>query len=133
MAGLRKDASHRRRPRPSGLEELLERAATDTRFRERLLADREDAVEASGLELTPSERTLLLSATGAQLEQLIAKTPRPAAPRRRFVRAAVGWLAALLGGSALLGGCGSPDDEPDPSPIRGSQPDPPIATGIRPD
>ncbi len=133
MAGLRRDASYRRRPRPSGLEELLQRAAADTRFREQLLSGREEAIAASGLDLTPTERTLLLSVTGEQLEQLIANTPRPAAPRRRFVRAAAGWLAALLGGSVLLGGCGSPNDEPEPGPIRGSQPDPPVATGIRPD
>jgi len=95
--------------------------------------DREEAIAASGLRLTPSERALLLSVTEAQLEQLILNTPRPLPPRRRFVRAAAGWLAALLGGSALLGGCGSPDDEPEPGPIRGSQPDPPVATGIRPD
>jgi hypothetical protein len=105
----------------------------DTRFRTRLLSDREEAIAASGLELTPHEQALLQSVSGAQLEQLIANMPRPATPRRRFVQAAVGWLAALLGGSALLGGCGSPDDEPEPSPIRGSQPDPPVATGIRPD
>jgi hypothetical protein len=133
MARLRKEASYRRRPRPSGLEALLQRAAADTRFRERLLSDREEAIAASGLELTVNERALLQSVTRAQLEQLIANTPRPVAPRRRFVAAAVGWLAALLGGSALLGGCGSPDDEPEPSPIRGSQPDPPVVTGVRPD
>lgn len=125
--------SRSRIPRPSGLERLLQQAAANARFRRQLLMDREEAIAASGLRLTPSERALLLSVTEAQLEQLILNTPRPLPPRRRFVRAAAGWLAALLGGSALLGGCGSPDDEPEPGPIRGSQPDPPVATGIRPD
>ena len=117
----------------SGLEKLLAKATGDKRFRERLLSDHEEAVETSRVELTESERVLLTSVSGKQLEQLITNTPRPAAPRRRFVRTAVGWLGALLGGSALLGGCSSPAEEPEPSPIRGSQPDPPAPTGIRPD
>jgi len=117
----------------SGLEKLLAKAAGDERFQERLLADREEAVKGARVELTDSERALLASVSARQLEQLIANTPRPAAPRRRFVRVAVGWLGALLGGSALLGGCGSPTEEPEPDPVRGSRPDPPAATGIRPD
>ena len=119
--------------RSTGLETLLARAAGDGRFRERLLADRQEAIETAGAELTPHEQALLRSVSSEQLERLIANTPGPSRPRRRFVAAAAGWLAALLGGSALLGGCGSPSEEPEPDPVRGSRPDPPLATGSRPD
>ena len=109
---------------PDGIERLISRAATDQRFREQLLTDREAAVRYARIRLTGNEKVILLSIPDAQLAKIIATARPTEAPRRGFLRWAVGGIAALLGGSTLVtGGC----------PTMGIQPDEPPVTGIRPD
>jgi hypothetical protein len=146
-------------PVPVGIERCLHRAASDARFRQSLLADRARAARKARLGLTPAEEALLDAVSPEQLDQLIAQTPPPAAPRRHFLQMAFGWVAALLGGATVAGGCrrnerpgpatmGVRMDEPPPGPAtKGERPDvpppepepetppdaPPPVRGIRPD
>jgi hypothetical protein len=59
-------------PRGTGLRALLGLAAVEPRFLEALEADRDQAIAASGLELGPAERRVLLAAPGPALRQAAA-------------------------------------------------------------
>ena len=147
-------------PIPEGIEKLIGRAASDARFRHRLLADREAAARKVGVRLTDSERMVLRSIPDEQLAAIINAAPPAVRPARRgFLRAALGgvgaWLAALIGGSAAtVAGCGRPRRTAPPEALEhvspaGERPDipppkddkeeeetdepPPVTRGIQPD
>jgi len=56
---------------PSSLEKIMVRAAQDTAFGERLLADREQAVEELDIQLTQSDRATLRAVSDQQFRLLI--------------------------------------------------------------
>lgn len=88
--------------RPRGtLQRLLQAAVLDQEFRCRLLEQRGDVAEATGL-LSESERAVLAAVTGAQLENMIQRTPVPERARRSFLRQTAITAAALLTGATLL-------------------------------
>lgn len=134
-------------PVPEGIERLLQRAATDGRFRRGLLADRLVAARDAHIALTPTESALLASVNEEQLTQLIEQATPPPEPRRSFLQHAAAWVCGVLGGVALAGGCkpkregpqpatmGMRMDEPPPGPAtEGARPDvPPPTRGIQPD
>ena len=99
---------------PDGIERLISRAATDQRFREQLLTDREAAVRYARIRLTGNEKVILLSIPDAQLAKIIETAKPTEAPRRGFLRWAVGAAAAVLGGTVVAtGGCASKGIRPD--------------------
>jgi hypothetical protein len=111
-----------------GLEKILYLAAVEPGFREALLADRERAVAERGLELGPSERSMLQLATREQLAASIdaLDTSEASLARRGFMRAVAG--AVTLAAGSVLTGCGEES-------TRGIQPDLPggfDSGGIRP-
>ncbi len=140
-------------PIPEGIERLIARAAADARFRQRLLADREAAARRARVELTDSEKLILRSISDEQLAGIIDAVPASARSERRgFLQTALGgagaWLAALLGGSAVVtAGCsrvpvgrgqttGERPDIPPPKDEKeeeGSKEPPPVTRGIQPD
>ena len=111
-----------------GMEEVLVAAAADTTFREALLqGDRAAAVQALGLELSPSELAMLGAIPRQQLTAAIAAmdiSPDNMA-RRSFLRN-VAVSAAVVVTVDGVAGCSDDSDKP-------PQPDMPTATGIRPD
>jgi hypothetical protein len=130
---------------PVGVEKLLYIAATDQGFREALLNDREGAIDARGLSLRPSERSLLRSVPEAQLLSIIDGidvSPENLA-RRGFLKTVAVATATVIAAEGLVA-CG--DDatpagiQPDmpPSPKDGGPDSGPVTdhgaavTGIRP-
>jgi hypothetical protein len=91
---------------PVGLEKILYLAAVDAEFRAALLEDREAALQARGLELRPSELSMLRLAPREQLEASIAglDTSPGSLERRGFMRAVAATAATVVASSAL-GGC----------------------------
>ncbi len=89
-----------------GLEKVLYLAAIDPAFRAALLADREAALVARGLELQASELAMLRLATPAGLAASIdaLDTSEASLERRRFMRAVAG--AVTLAAGSVLSGCG---------------------------
>ena len=112
-----------------GIERVIAKAAGDSRFRERLLSDRERATRHA--KLTDSERTILLGIPDEQLVAIVTNAPVRTAPRRGFLGQLAGWGAALFGGAATattLSSCVSMGIRPDP-PVTGSRPDIPEEDG----
>jgi len=109
-------------PVPMGMERVLRRAAADQRFRARLVTDRTGALERCGLELSDSERTILLTIPAEHLQAMIAQLA-PSSPARRslFRRLAAAAGIALFGVATATTqmGCGRrPQDGPE-----GARPD----------
>lgn len=106
--------SERRKPErevPVGLEKLLYCAAIDPAFRETLLRDRARAATERGVELSPSERSMLGLASEEQLTASIAAldTSEAGLARRGFLRAVAG--AVTLAAGSVLTGCGDEEDK----------------------
>jgi hypothetical protein len=133
-------------PVPLGLEHVLALAAAHEGFAQELLTRRSEALLASGVELTASERAMLQALPAATLAQMAeALRPRLAAPeRRRFFERAAAALVVVGGGAVGAAGCGpkTPSPAPDRSgagdgslvPRERTRPDePPAPTGIAPD
>lgn len=124
---------------PVALEQLLKMAAVDEAFREALLADWSQAVEAAGLTVVPTEARILEVVEAEQLRRMIDEVGRRLAgeERRTFLAAAAAAVLGLAGGSAMLAsGCRT---APQPQPQRGVRADRPPMTrpvappaGIRP-
>ena len=102
---------------PVGMERVLYLAATDRAFFAALFADRAAAVEAYGMVLRDTERSMLESIPVAQLRSAIAGLDSsPKNLRRRTFMAAVAASAATVAAAGTLG-CGDDD----------------VSKGIRPD
>lgn len=112
---------------PGGIEQLVGLAAHDPKFRERLFSDRLKAARKARVALTDSERMLLAAIPDEQLAITIDNATPVKPARRGFLRVALGFVAALFGGTALgtLSGC--------PGPVGGARPDEPATEGMRPD
>jgi len=115
---------------PVGVERVLFTAATDSAFREALLADRTRALEARGIDLEASELALFERIPASQLEAAIGAIDTSPANLRRRV-----FLGAVAAGAAAvaLEGCGDDSTVKGIRPDDGSVADYPAATGIRPD
>jgi hypothetical protein len=91
---------------PVGLEKILFHAARDDSFKKLLLADRDAAIEKSGVSLRPSERAMLSVATGDALEAMIAKINPSNPKKRKFMGLVAAAATSLAAGTALIaGGC----------------------------
>jgi len=126
-------------PVPMGIERVLRKAAADQRFRARLMSDRAAAIGRSGLELSNSERAILLAIPAAHLEAMIAELA-PSSPARRglFRRLAAAAGIALFGVASLSdSGCAwrgrTAGESMDMPRTKGISPDMPRSQGIRPD
>jgi len=135
------------RPRPAsqaagnsfGIERVLLLAAGDEEFKARLLAERETAIDSSGVELTGAERAILLAAPDDQLQEMITRLTPEEPERREFLKKAAKTTAAgaLLGLTGLFGqGCmfgtlGARPDRPETEPP--AQEPTPMPRGIQPD
>lgn len=116
---------------PVGIEQLLGMAAVDADLAARLREDRQNVIEGSGVELTPTERAVLSAIDDATLAKMIAKVGENLADpdRRQFLSLATGALALLAGGGALAVGLAGCDDKTKRDPQR----QPVKVAGIRPD
>lgn len=142
-------------PIPVGIEHLLAMAAVDAEFAATLYRDRRGAVEASGVQLTPTEEGILAAVDAATLEQMVANVGSsiPEPDRRAFLgRSAAALLALASGGVAAAAGCEDhvvvkgirpqrpatgpkppPPTPPAPPPKPDPSAPPPEPAGIRPD
>jgi hypothetical protein len=120
---------------PRGIEVLVKKASVDSEFRALLVERRADAAREIELDLDPAEESMLASIPREQLERIIDRTTVKPESRRVFLGRAAALMLAALGATVL--GCGSKGNDPDPNPVRGTQPDPPDTTdvtrGIQPD
>jgi TonB family protein len=87
-----------------GLETLLAMAAVEPEFARALATRRDEALAASGVEMSAGEKRVLRAAPGESLRQMSVSLESriPAASRRTFLLRA-GQAVALLAGTALLG------------------------------
>lgn len=100
-----------------GVERVLYTAATDHQFRQALLAHRESALSARGMELSSTERAMLLGVTDEQLLANIEKMDvSPKNHQRRAFMRVVAAGAMTVAAADALAACGGEDN-----------------TGIRPD
>jgi hypothetical protein len=93
----------------TGLEAILGMAAAQPEFARALAAEPARAVEATGLELSATERAVVAGVDQASLGQLVAGVDRslPSGARRQFLQLAGAALLVLGGGS--LAGCEDKD------------------------
>lgn len=93
---------------PVSVEQVLLRASTDSAFRDALLEDRSTALTEWGIELTPSERTMLLSMPRKALEvtilRLDPRKQRNSALARTVASAVVGSMIAVTATGCACGG-----------------------------
>jgi len=105
-------------PVPSGLQRLIELAASDDSFRAELLARRSALAVPAAVSLTPSERRILDVLPAEQLAATIDGHAPGLAGRRAFLQGmALGALAMLATGS-----CKSCESEPETQPPPPAQP-----------
>ncbi|HOS92473.1 MAG TPA: Os1348 family NHLP clan protein [Armatimonadota bacterium] len=90
---------------PIGIERVLRRAAADGAFRARLWTDRDGALRASGLALTPAERAILLAAPAEQLEAMVAQLAPTSPSRRSWLRRLVAAAGIVIFGAVTQPGC----------------------------
>lgn len=105
---------------PAGLELLLYRASGDASFRKQLLADRDAAIDASGIELRPSERATLRTIDDAALNRMIGAlepdNPWGRKVMRRVAAAATSLAAGTAAATVLVDcSCSSTSDGIEPS------------------
>ncbi len=88
---------------PVGIERVLYAAAMEPVFRERLLADREAAIEERGFPLRPSELAMLRLTPAEQLEAAIDSldTSAPSLERRSFMRTVAASLVTLAAANTI--------------------------------
>ena len=140
---------------PAGIDYLVSLAARDPKFGKRVVEDPLKAARRAGLRLTDSERAVLSTLPGEQLQAVIDSATPPPVARRGFLQRAALWVVGLFGGVALttMAGCPlfatkgeapdvpppreDPDGEQDDSPPRGESAEdeetPGPVTGVRPD
>lgn len=102
---------------PNGLEHLLGMAAADAAFAQALLADRQQVLTSSGIELTGAEQAMLQAVDGAALTQMIATvgTKLEDKDRRAFLALATAALAGLGGLGLACSGKSTPREKPIPA------------------
>lgn len=116
---------------PGGIEQVLLRASFDRRFRARLHRGRAQALDSCGVDLTPSERAVLLVISPEQLDAMVEGVARNVVDRRGwFARVAAAFGIFLGLGSIAVGGQGC--TVPACTGIR-PESEPPVVTGSRPD
>ncbi len=117
-------------PVPVGLEQLMAMAAVSDEFSDALSEDREAALEASGVELTSTERAILGSVDDDALQRMVAGVGMgiPEQDRRGFLNMSAAAVLALVGGGSLAAGAAGCDRT-----SKGHRPDHPAPTGARPD
>ncbi|MCP4679742.1 MAG: hypothetical protein GY854_30480 [Deltaproteobacteria bacterium] len=117
---------------PVGLEQVLYTAATDKRFCEELLGDREKAARLGKFSLTASELAVLKTAPTSQLKHMIEHidTSDTNLKRRGFLRAVAATVVTLAASSGVEG-CGGANVKESTVDIVGSGCD--MAAGERPD
>ncbi len=115
---------------PVGIERVLYAAAMEPVFRERLLADREAAIQERGFPLRPSELAMLRLTPAEQLEAAIDSldTSAPSLERRSFMRTVAASLVTLAAANTISA-CA---DEITSDGIR-PDPDGLAPAGVRPD
>lgn len=85
-----------------GIEKVIALAALDAHFHRRLMQDRQAAIESCDVELTDSERGILLEIPNLQLDRAINRVHVPTEARRQFLKGAVIAAVALVVGTCLL-------------------------------
>ena len=115
-------------PIPVGIEELLAMAAVDSEFADALFANRDRAIDASGVSLTATERAIIGATDTSMLSQMIKNVQGaiPDADRRTFMQRSAAALLAFLGGAAVVGAAACDQK------VTGSRPIVPNA-GVRPE
>lgn len=110
----------------TGIEELLAMAAADGRFAVALLEDRQRAVEAGGVTLSPAQRQVLRSVDDRALRQMILGMAGTGTLERRraFLKRAAAALATMAGGAMLTGSSGCRCADPLEAPAPESEPEP---------
>jgi len=95
-------------PIPVGMEELVSMAAASDDYARELVARRDQAAEASGVELTSTERAMLRAIDDATLTGVIEqwRDKLPAPERREFLERASAALVILVGGGVVTGAAG---------------------------
>jgi hypothetical protein len=123
-------------PIPAGLEELLGIAAVEQRFAEVLVSneqnERQRAVDASGVELTATERTILASVGEGALKQMVSRLALTEQDRRYFISRAATVVVALIGGGAAIASTGCRDRSGGQA-VTGARPDRPEEPQTKPD
>ncbi len=103
-------------PVPTGIQRLLRLASVDAAFADELVRRPLEVARTAGVELIPSEATILRSIPAEQLGSMAARLPPPPPQRREFLRQTAATAVVLLGGAALpgaLGGCCPGEIEPE--------------------
>jgi len=114
-------------PVPSGLQRLIELAASDDSFRAELLDRRSALAAPASVALTPSERRILDALPADQLAATIDGHAPGLAGRRAFLQGlALGALAMLATGSCKS--CESEPETQNPPPPPGPGPERPRKT-----
>jgi len=92
---------------PTGIEELLAMAAVDASFAAALERDRAMALEASGVELTATERAIFDAIDASALRRMTGSVGHslPEQDRRTFLGRSAAALVALVGGASVTSGC----------------------------
>jgi predicted esterase len=100
-----------------GIEKVIWLAALEGDFQRRMFADRGAALDACEVELTGSERKILLSIPDVQLKTAVERADVPAPARRTFLKGAAAGAFAILGGVLANPSCinsqGSAGIQPD--------------------
>ena len=99
-------------PIPIGIEQLLSIAAVSREFATALVRDRDAAIEAAALELTPTERRILSAVDDRALRRMIASAEGsvPDRDRRAFLTRSAAALLVLAGGAAVASASACGDD-----------------------
>jgi hypothetical protein len=99
---------------PLNIERLLIRAALSRDFKQRFLADRQQATVEAGIVLSPLEQTMLSHVDDETLQATIDRVIIPPISRRGFLKRAAASVVVALTGSALLLQTGCGGIAPDP-------------------
>lgn len=124
---------------PTGIEELLAMAAVDDKFAAALIENREKAIASSGVQLTPTEKSVVVATSDEALRQMIGNIENriPARERRTFLKKSAAALLALVGGGIVASAGLACNKEETVKGIRPDVPDQPgpqpACEGIRPD
>ena len=101
---------------PISLERILLEAAADEAFRQELLADREGALAALGIELRPSEQAMLSTLPDAALLAMILRINPQRSKNAAFARTVASAVAGTMMMFTATGCfCGGIDSNPDSS------------------
>lgn len=122
IVGGQPPGNERRLPTiPVGIEQLLAMAAVNDGFAAALRRDRQQAVRASGVQLSATEAGILAAIDAAALEQMVARVENaiPEPDRRAFLSRSAAALLALAAGTlgTAVSGC-----ERQPSRVQGIRP-----------